>query len=139
MPKIFGYFIATILGQENLVSAVFWYRRYYNDKNSLMGFTISRKNWRKFTKGCQLFTEIFRDFKSSDLLRNVFIAGFLGFCFSPMMCCSSQDSQDSLYVDFIISQRFAVANTLGVVRCSFTHHERHIRKVLQDTLLVVLH
>lgn len=72
MPKMFGYFIATILGQENLVSAVFWYCPYYNDKNSLMGFIISRKNWRKFTQGCQLFTEICRDFKSSDLLRNVF-------------------------------------------------------------------
>lgn len=37
----------------------------------LIGFIISRKNWRKFSRGCQLFSETFRDFKISDPLGNI--------------------------------------------------------------------
>ena len=97
MPKMFRSLIATIIVQENLVSAVFQYDILITYVS--MDFTFSRKSWRKFTQCYQLLSETCRDFGIVDSLE-MFSARLLG-CVLSLLCVarwSRQTHENSLFV-----------------------------------------
>lgn len=111
--------------------------------NRFYYFSTFSEELKKFTQGCQLFSEAVEILKYVTPLE-MFSSGFLG-CLLALVCCSSQENRMKnlhskmykviLYIDFIISRNNRSIFTRGCQPLSKTFRNSKIRTDLFETFL----